>query len=410
VSILLIDKRKSIKSNPLSALYSYLSTAFALLFFISSSIQLTAQKLRCTHDAVVSSIDDNRLKSENRSTFILQVVVHVVWNQDEENISDERISNQISRINEDFNKLNEDIDLVPDLFQDLIGNAEIKFELAKEDPFGTPTNGINRRQTDIKTIGSTLSSDQKEVIKYSTLGGIDAWDTNHYINIWVGRTVEVFGLTATLSSAGTKDDGIIITPEAFGEFEDDSSITNKGRTLTHELGHYFGLIHLWGRDNGCGTDDDGIVDTPEQERPYSGCKIFPQVSCGSVDMNMNFMDFSNDTCLLFFTNNQVQLMRDVLTTIRSGIIVSDEDIFIPKPLEDIEISVHDNTLLIRPASVIDGPVFIEFYSISGQPLHKETLNILNDHRINTNYLPKGVYILSIRTANQRFTDTFAAGF
>ncbi len=382
----------------------------AMVICLLMICQASAQKVRCQHHGSDVAHSPDQLKTETRSSFTLQVVFHILWQEESENISDERIESQMIRINEDFNQLNLDVALVPDLFQDLIGSADITFVLASEDPFGASTTGINRRQTDIENIGSVLSSDRKEVIKYTTLGGLDAWDPNQYINVWIGSTVDVFGLTTPLEIAGTEDDGIIITPEAFGEFEDDSSITNKGRTMTHELGHYFGLTHLWGRNNGCGTDDDGLDDTPEQERPYSGCEIFPQVSCGSVDMNMNFMDFSNDTCLLFFTKGQVKLMRSVLTSVRSGVIVSDELPILASELAEIEISQDAYTLYIKPQSTIEGPVQLDFYSISGQPVHKEVLNILNEYELNTNYLPKGVYILSIRSANQRFTHTFAAGF
>jgi len=410
VSILQKAIDGNIKSNSPNINHSFRRAIIAVSLCMTLVTISHAQKGRCQHLGTERLDLPHQLRAETRSNFTLQVVFHILWQNESENISDERIQSQMIRINEDFNQLNADIALVPSLFQEFIGSADIEFILATEDPFGAPTTGINRKQTDIKNIGSVLSTDQKEVIKYSTLGGIDAWDTNRYINVWIGSTVDVFGLTTPLEVAGTADDGIIITSEAFGELEDVSSITNKGRTLTHELGHYFGLTHLWGRNNGCGTDDDGLEDTPEQERPYSGCKIFPQVSCGSVDMNMNFMDFSNDTCLLFFTKGQVKLMRSVLTSLRSGIIVSDEIPLYTPDLEDLSISQDAHSIYIKSETPLEGPVYIDSYSISGQPIYKQNLNILNDYQLNTNTLPKGVYILSIRTAYSRFTYTFAAGF
>ena len=81
--------------------------------------------------------------------------------------------------------------------------------------------------------------------------------------------------------------------------------------MTHELGHYFGLNHLWGLHNGC-RHDDGVEDTPNQERPYDECPEFLQSSCGSFEKSINFMDFANDKCLLFFPVGQIDIMRQTL--------------------------------------------------------------------------------------------------
>ena len=93
-----------------------------------------------------------------------------------------------------------------------------------------------------------------------------------------------------------------------------------GRTLTHEVGHYFNLSHIWG-DGDC-TVDDGVFDTPLQESEYGGCPSFPQSSCGSDDMFMNYMDYTNDDCLHMFTGGQKTRMHTALNSDRSGLITN----------------------------------------------------------------------------------------
>src|SRR5690606_21252485 len=81
---------------------------------------------------------------------------------------------------------------------------------------------------------------------------------------------------------------------------------------------YLGLNHLWDNDDDCRTDD-GMQDTPIQKGPNYGCPSFPHISCGNQpngDMFMNFMDYTNDTCMNMFTSQQVALMRAVMKTVR----------------------------------------------------------------------------------------------
>lgn len=368
-----------------------------------------SQKKRCAsqHNQIQSSSQKERAFTRTNKT--VQLVFHIVYETEEENIPDEVILEQIDRVNEDFNALNQDLSLVPEIFAESIGNPEISFVLASEGHSGLPFSGIFRKSTGIENIASQFSDNGKEVIKYRVLGGSDVYFPERYVNIWVGRTTDIFGVTAPLETAGTEDDGIIITPEAFGVIEDPESPTNLGRTLTHELGHYFGLNHLWGLQNGCGNDD-GIEDTPTQERPYSGCPEFPQLSCGSFDMHMNFMDFADDECLLFFTNGQVEIMRQTLEEIRFGTIVSNDNIGLTKTPLEFDIKNKTDQLVISSPSLVEGKISISIFNIGGQRIHKDLLNQLNVHEIDTNHWARGVYILAIHAVDQRFTHTFIAGY
>ncbi len=340
------------------------------------------------------------------------MVLHIIQRPNEVQITDARIQTQMDRINRDFQGLDDNRSLIPELFHENIGFPNFEFVLADEDPNGRPSEGIVRKQTSINNIGSAFSRDGKEAIKFNSLGGSDAWHPDSCINVWVGATTDFFGFAAPLDLAGTPEDGIIISPEAFGlvptSVEEPVS-TGLGRTLTHELGHYFGLSHVWGSDTTCDNDGDGIEDTPEQEVIYTQCPEFPQVSCNSSDMTNNYMQFTNDECLLFFTNGQAQRMRDVLNDVRSDIIVSSNNVQIEDELS-FEIRQSLGSLEIVREKNTSNFAIVSIFNTSGQLILNEELNSVNVHTIDTNNWPRAVYILSILDANSRFTHTFTAGY
>lgn len=255
-----------------------------------------------------------------RSASVLPIVVHVVWNKDEENISDAQILSQIEILNSAFGSLPFS-NQIPESFRALVGNPNLKFCLAKIDPQGNPTNGITRTNTSETSIGIAESNDGRKNIHYASLGGIDAWDPSRYINIWIGNMDNVLGFATAPNMSNPEEDGIIIDPDNFGDFNNLAEPFNLGKTLVHEMGHYFNLNHIWGisGSNTCG-EDDGVEDTPNAANPYFGCPINPASSCGTEDMLYNFMDFSNDACLLFFTKGQAERINATLNTQRIGLI------------------------------------------------------------------------------------------
>lgn len=151
-----------------------------------------------------------------------------------------------------------------------------------------------------------------DAVKFSSSGGDDAWDPSKYLNIWVcnlfGRNL---GYSSLPGSAPDKD-GVVIQYDVFGTTGIVRYPFNKGRTATHEIGHWLGLLHLWG-DGACG--DDHIDDTPPQQTYNNGCPSFPHLSRCSInsngDMFMNFMDFTDDACMHMFTSGQKNKMRSL---------------------------------------------------------------------------------------------------
>lgn len=242
---------------------------------------------------------------EQNGEIIIPVVVHVVWRIAAENISDDQIRSQLDALNADFSLKNPDFVQVPAVFAGRAAAAGIRFVLATSDPQGRPTSGIIRKQT---TAQLWINDDR---IKKASTGGCDPWDSRQYLNIWVANLSSSLIGFSTFPGAPADKDGIVIRYNAFGTRGTLSPPFDRGRTLTHETGHWLGLQHLWG-DSPCG--DDGVDDTPRQRTGNRGIPQFPRVNTGCDngphgDMFMNFMDFSDDRTLLMFTKGQTERMR-----------------------------------------------------------------------------------------------------
>lgn len=238
--------------------------------------------------------------------IVVPVVIHLLYHSNSDNLSDERIMSQINALNNDYRRRNDDTINTPEPFKHLAADTRIVFCLAKVDPNGYATSGIIRKYTKEEFF---LADDQ---MKFSSKGGDDAWDPSKYLNIWV---CNLFGRTlgyATLPGSPAAIDGIVIKNAVFGYENGTSAPYNKGRTLTHESGHWLGLQHIWG-DKLCG--DDGIDDTPPQKSSNNGCPQFPATSDCSInqygDMFMNYMDFTDDGCMNMFTIGQKNKMRSM---------------------------------------------------------------------------------------------------
>lgn len=230
----------------------------------------------------------------------IPVVVHVIYKNGSDNISDEVIKGQIEALNRDFRRKNSDTANTPERFRHLAADIQIEFFLAKTDPGGRATSGIIRRQT------NTTNWYNNDKMKYASQGGSDAWDSKSYLNIWVCRMISGAGYSSVPGSDASKD-GVVINVGAFGS--NTSGNYNMGRTTTHEVGHWLGLRHIWG-DAACG--DDGIADTPQQSTYTQNCPTGIRTSCNNGatgDMYMNYMDYTSDACMNLFTLGQKAKMR-----------------------------------------------------------------------------------------------------
>lgn len=265
--------------------------------------------------ATLGQIQQQLRAGQGRFGTILRipVVVHVLYSNAAENVSNQRILEQIQVLNEDFRRQNRDTNQTPADFLPVAADAQIEFCLAIQDPNNQPTSGITRRAVTVPNIGKTNTY-------YQATNGTPAWDTDRYLNIWVcaigGGTL---GFAYPPGAAPAGADGVVIDPKYFG-ITGVAPPYNAGRTTTHEVGHYLNLQHVWGPGTGGCGQDDGISDTPLQDRGSSGCLTHPNASCNSSDMFMNFMDYSNDACMNLFTVGQSTMMRSVLQGPRINLI------------------------------------------------------------------------------------------
>ncbi|HKR05456.1 MAG TPA: M43 family zinc metalloprotease [Bacteroidia bacterium] len=252
------------------------------------------------------------------ATLVIPVVVHIVWNTAEQNLSDEQIISQIDVLNEDYSITNANIAEVPSVWANLVGSSHIFFSLARRDENQLPTTGIVRRQTD------TVSFDTGDEMKYNNKGGSNAWDRNHFLNIWVcnleNAGQDILGYAEYPTSVNSETDGIVINYQAFGRLGSNLKPQyNLGRTATHEIGHWLNLQHTWGDDAGACNGNDNIDDTPNQGDATYGCPSYPHVSCANEpdgDMFMNYMDYTDDKCMMLFTTDQRSRMDAAITTFR----------------------------------------------------------------------------------------------
>ncbi len=331
-------------------------------------------------------------------TVTIPVVVHVIYANDTQNISDEQILSQIEVLNEDFRRKNADTVLTPDRFRDVAADCNIEFCLARYDPNGFETTGIVRVETHIRNIGSTDHY-------YKTLeGGSNIWDPSSYLNIWVCEVNDtLLGFAYYPGLSKPEYDGVVMNYLAFGKMGTVVKPFNKGRTTTHEVAHWLGVRHPWGEEESC-DDDDGIADTPLQEKPNSKCPSGVKISCDNGplgDMYMNYMDYTFDACENIFTEGQKAVMWDALHNERKSILSSRgctgpdsnkltfPDIRIyPNPSGDwIEIA-------FRFQSVKD--VKITFFSVNGYELKQERLQLQTETRFfDIAGIPQGVYIITI---------------
>ncbi|MEZ4721477.1 MAG: M43 family zinc metalloprotease [Flavobacteriales bacterium] len=252
----------------------------------------------------------NQHSNANRDEkIIIPVVFHVIHLDGPENISDAQIFDAMRILNEDYTAMNASLSEVISEFTDIIGTADFEFRLAKLDPDGDATSGIDRIRSSETSVGDDGSK-------------LNPWPRDEYLNIWVTDVIGVSGAAAyayrppSVAGSGSKSiDGIIANHRYVGSIGTASS--TGGTTLTHEIGHFLGLPHTWGPSNEPGlstncSSDDEISDTPNCIGVANGSCNKSQITCNTLDNIQNFMDYSS--CDVMFTEGQVAVMRNVLNS------------------------------------------------------------------------------------------------
>lgn len=264
-------------------------------------------------ESEINTVLKEKALESRAAIYTIPVVFHVIHTNGPENISREQILDQIRVLNNDFNLLNGNRTKLRSVFNGLAADCQIKFELAKIDPNGNCTEGINRVYSSAGVQMDMTTEKVKSLIN---------WNYKKYLNIWVVSSIsggvdggEVLGYACFPWATNATRDGIVVKSDRVGTIGT-AVASDSARTLTHEIGHWLGLYHTF--QDGC-TGGDQIDDTP----PVNG--TFVNASCPAggnsctndfpdlPDMWENYMDYSNGGCQTLFTLKQKSRMHGVLT-------------------------------------------------------------------------------------------------
>lgn len=324
--------------------------------------------------------------SSSRSGMItIPVVFHVVLSvHTSRSISDEQILLQLDQLNRDFGG-EVDADLVPAVFEDAVSRAvAIQFCLGSGE-------SIIRKRVTIDDIGIS------EAIFYDDLGGNNAVNPERYLNIWIADTGgNIAGYASYPEQVALERQGVVVHPEFF---QGGSFASSPYRTLTHEVGHYLGLLHPWG-SGGCNSEDF-VDDTPLQAGPYSNRSPESPESCGSSDMYMTFMDYTDDACTAFFTNQQVSRMVSVIEEFRPGLLQHEGDeckaILTASDLADLKIYPVPTSSMVFIEVNSSVAIFDSYaiYDATGRQVAFKSGLLDFPLAIDISHFPSGIYFLRI---------------
>ncbi len=267
-------------------------------------------------------------------TVTIPVVFHVIHNGDDvgtnENLSDAQLMAQLAQLNADFGRTNSDAGNTPAAFVGVAANTMIQFCLATTDPNGNATTGIVR---------TNLNLDQNacwnaNFIDNNIVSG-RSWNTAMYLNIFTVQKINndectnesVLGYATSPNGTTFETDVAVHAYRTIGAVNSPNPAGGSfglGRTVTHEVGHWLNLKHVWGDAGGC-ADDDDVADTPLQNAQSGGCPTFPLTDActqGNGIMFMNYMDYSDDVCMNMFTLGQGTRMMAAINTLRQGLLNS----------------------------------------------------------------------------------------
>lgn len=298
-------------------------------FFVSFSVLLQAQEIRkcasteamqkkaATDKEFAKRVEEVKKQKEKLAPFqvnggnlyIVPVVFHILHQGGSENVSNAQIEDAVRILNIDYRKLNADTpDIVPE-FKQLAADIEIEFRLATIDPDGNCTNGIIRHNTPATHFDGSY--------EYTGVGP-GLWDPQKYLCFYICRQLDFEGAAAytfipgSLGS-GSPADAVVSLHNYVGSIGTSSPFTS--RVLTHEVGHWFGLDHVWGgtNDPGVACGDDGVGDTPIT-KGWSSCNLTSNQVCtpGVTENVQNYMEYSY--CDRMFTIGQKNLMRNSIAT------------------------------------------------------------------------------------------------
>ena len=267
----------------------------------------------------------------NRVIYTIPLVFHVLHNGGVENISRAQIEDAVAILNRDFRLLNADANTVQSVFAGMPSDIEVEFQLATKAPNGQCFSGITRTQNPVTNSGANGQSQVSAIIAGNDVYN-STWPGNKYLNIFVVNDADgAAGYTTNPNNGWTSTtmgNGIWVLHDYVGSIG--TSDIYSSRTLTHEVGHWLNLDHLWGNNNNPGTptsctQDDAVDDTPRcigvtscnlNSNTCSNDAIDGYWTSDVIDNVENYMEYSY--CNKMFTNGQKNRMRAALQSSVGG--------------------------------------------------------------------------------------------
>jgi len=257
-------------------------------------------------EGATSDRRDRGIDLKKAKIVTIKTVVNVVYNTDDQNISQSQIVNQFTAMNKDLRATTPDKSGTPAPWLGLVTDSRIQFKLVKV--------------TRTKTTQTGFTHDDQ--VKKPSTGGIAPFQPNTHLNLWVSALTGGLLGYAQFPGGPSATDGVVINYQSFGTIGTAQDPFKKGRTATHEIGHYFNLRHIWGDTPDC-SGSDMVADTPNCAGPNTGMPSWPHVTCNNGpngDMFMNYMDYTDDNGMFMFTSQQVVRMSTALETMRTGLM------------------------------------------------------------------------------------------
>lgn len=219
----------------------------------------------------------------------IPIVFHVIYRTQSENVPLSVLQDQVDAINRDFNMQNPNRGAMPAEFAGVEADVDIDFVI--ENVIRVHNSKKRQWRPD-------------DSMKFTSSGGSDVVNPQEFLNVWIVnympyRGGQILGY-AQFPGGNWATDGVVMS---------DGFVNGTSTTLSHEIGHWLNLRHIWG-DGGCGASDF-VADTPDADGPTRGCPTYPVLECGSNNMTMNFMDYTDDDCMYMFTQGQKARMDAV---------------------------------------------------------------------------------------------------
>lgn len=330
---------------------------------LKTKFESAAKKMKQDTDARISQ-PNARVEG---TTYYIPIVFHIVLTNPNL-VTDAQIQAQLDTLNKDYAGLNGDSVKIPAAFKSLYAKGNIQFKMATRTPDDVATTGITRTVAGKSSYAYTDNS-----VKYTALGGKDNWDPTRYVNVWLTNiSGGILGYATFPGSSVAAEQGIVVLYSSLPGGT--ATRYNKGRTLSHEMGHYFFLYHIWGDDGGACSGSDDVGDTPNQADQTAGCPTGIQLdNCSSASpgfMYENFMDYTDDACMVMFTKQQATRMETALLTNRAALLNSNgADPIVTVPVNAALRSIN------TPASRICSPSFTPAVTFRNQGI--ATLTTVN---------------------------------